>query len=152
MTWSYDNTDLNTDTSSGRLNSVRFLIGDTVTTDQQVQDEEITFALGQSSDNIYKAGAYICRTLANKYAREVDIDLDGQLAVEGMSDLSDKYLQMAVSLESQYKGLTATLGVFGGGLTKTDVLTSLNDPTKVQPIFRKGQFDNPPYNYLDIEE
>lgn len=151
MTWSYDNTDLTTDTSTGRLNSVRFLIGDTNTSDQQVQDEEITFALSQSNDNIYKAGSYICRTLANKYAREVDIDLDGQLAVDGMSNLSEKYNLMAISLEAQYKGSTATLGVFGGGLTKSDVTASLLSPTSVQPVFRRGQFDNPPYSYLNAE-
>ena len=48
MAWSYDATDLGTGTASGRLNSVRLLVGDTDTTDQQVQNEEIT--LCSSSD------------------------------------------------------------------------------------------------------
>jgi hypothetical protein len=37
MAWSYDETDLGTTTASGRLNSVRLLLGDTDTNDQQVQ-------------------------------------------------------------------------------------------------------------------
>ena len=45
MAWSYDPTDLNTTTASGRLNTVRLLVGDTDTTDQQVQNEEVTFSL-----------------------------------------------------------------------------------------------------------
>ena len=48
MAWSYDATDLGTSTASGRLNSVRLLVGDTDTNDQQVQNEEITFALAQT--------------------------------------------------------------------------------------------------------
>ena len=45
MAWSYSVADLNTTTSSGRLNTVRLLVGDTDTSDQLVQNEEITFAL-----------------------------------------------------------------------------------------------------------
>ena len=45
MSWSYDPTDLNTTTASGRLNTVRFLVGDTDTNDQKVQNEEIEFSL-----------------------------------------------------------------------------------------------------------
>jgi len=53
--WSYSVTDLNTTTASGRLNSVRLLVGDTDTSDQLVQDEEINFALAQANDNVYYA-------------------------------------------------------------------------------------------------
>ena len=49
MAWSYDATDLGTGTVSGRLNSVRLLVGDTDTNDQQVQNEEVIFALAQTS-------------------------------------------------------------------------------------------------------
>lgn len=149
MAATYDPSDLDPTTTSGKLNSVRFLIGDTDMSDPIVQDEEITFALAQSGENIYKAGAFLCRSIANKYAREVDIDLDGQLAVEGMSDLADKYLSMAQSLESTYKSEARVLGVSGGGLTKQEMLDSLNNTTKVQSRFRQGQFDNPQYGYLE---
>ena len=42
MAWSYDPTDLDTTTASGRLNTVRLLVGDTDTLDQQKENEEIT--------------------------------------------------------------------------------------------------------------
>ena len=37
MSWSYDATNLTTNTDAGRLNSVRLLLGDTDTSDQQLQ-------------------------------------------------------------------------------------------------------------------
>ena len=52
MAWSYDATNLGTSTVAERLNSVRLLVGDTDTNDQQVQNEEIIFALNQTSDNV----------------------------------------------------------------------------------------------------
>jgi hypothetical protein len=45
MAWSYNPSNLGTDTGAERLNVVRYLVGDTDVNDQQVQDEEITFAL-----------------------------------------------------------------------------------------------------------
>jgi hypothetical protein len=49
MAWSYDPTDLDNTTASGRLNIVRLLVGDTDTVDQQVQNEEITFGLSEKT-------------------------------------------------------------------------------------------------------
>lgn len=150
MAWSYDPTDLTTDTVSGRLNSVRFLIGDNDTNDQQLQDEEIQFALAQSGDNIYSAGAWSSRALANKFARLVNIDLDGQLAAE-YSDLTSQYLQLADSLEYQAKKVSGALGMVAGGISKTDMRLARQAPDRVKPSFRRNQFDNPPddgdYNY-----
>ena len=53
MAWSYDASDLDTTTASGRLNTVRLLLGDTDTLDQQVQNEEVTFALSRLLDTIF---------------------------------------------------------------------------------------------------
>jgi len=80
MAFSYDETNLSTDTAAGRLNAVRLLVGDTDTTDQQIQDEEITFALSQNGNNVYLTASWVARSIAAKYARLVDTDLDGQLA------------------------------------------------------------------------
>ena len=64
MAWSYDPTDLDTTTASGRLNTVRLLIGDTDTVDQQVQNEEITFALSENGNNVYYSGAWVARVIS----------------------------------------------------------------------------------------
>ena len=67
MAWSYEETDLRTTTASGRLNTVRLLLGDTDSNDQQVQNEEIAFALAQNNNNVYYAGAWCARIVAAKY-------------------------------------------------------------------------------------
>lgn len=143
MAWSYDETDLDTTTAAGRLNVVRLLVGDTDTTDQQLQDEEITFALSENGDNVYFAAAWASRTIGNKYSRQVDIDLDGQLAVK-YSDLAKNYLKLAENLEYQGKKSGARLGVAAGGISRTDMEAIRENTDRVAPAFRRDQYDNPP--------
>ena len=85
MAWSYDESDLGTTTVSNRLNSVRLLLGDTDTTDQQVQNEEIVFALGQTSNNIYLSAAWAARVVTAKYSRQVTTNLSGDLSADYLS-------------------------------------------------------------------
>ena len=120
MAWSYDPTDLNTTTASGRLNTVRLLIGDTNTLDQQMQDAEITFALSENGDNTYLAASWSCRILSSKFARMVTTQLDGALSAN-YSDLMQHYQQLADNLEYQGKTSGASLGVRAGGISKTAV-------------------------------
>lgn len=143
MSWSYDPTDLNTTTASGRLNTVRLLIGDTNTLDQQVQNEEITFSLAENSNNTYYAAAWSCRTLASKFSRMVTTQLDGALSAN-YSDLMQHYQQMADSLEYQGKTSGAALGVRAGGLTKTSVETVRANTDRIEGSFRRDRFKNPP--------
>ena len=56
MAWSYDESDLETTSTFGRINAVRLLVGDTDSNDQQVQNEEIVFALTQTNNNVYMLG------------------------------------------------------------------------------------------------
>ena len=114
MSFSYDDTDLNTTTASGRLNSTRLLLGDTNSLEPQVQDSEVVFSM--------------------KYAREVDIDLDGILSVSN-SQLSKAYSDLAEDLEYQAKVTGVNLGVSAGGLPRVGTENSL---------FKIGQFWNPP--------
>ena len=95
MAWSYDASDLDTTTPSGRLNTVRLLLGDTDTLDQQVQNEEITFSLSQTNDNVYFAAAWLARTVASKYARKVNVQLDGSLSAD-YSDLAKQYTSLQI--------------------------------------------------------
>lgn len=142
MSWSYSATDLNTTTSSGRLNSVRLLVGDTDTTDQLVQNEEITFALSQAGNNIYYASSWICKVIAAKFSRMVDTQLDGALSAK-YSDRSKQFQQLAIQIEAQGKKTSGkTLGVFGGGISVADMTLVNANPDRVQPAFTIGQFDN----------
>lgn len=139
MSWSYDETALGTSTASERLNSVRLLVGDTDTNDQQVQDEEITFALSQTGDNIYYAAAWVARTLASKYSRLVDTDLDGILA-ESYSQLQVHYKTLAGELEFQGKKAGAALGVAAGGISKATMEAVEDNTDRVKPRIRRDQF------------
>lgn len=145
MAWSYDETDLDTTTASGRLNSVRLLLGDTDTNDQQVQNEEITFGLAQTNDNIYFAAAWCARTVAAKYSRQVNTQLDGALSAD-YTDLAKQYTTLAENLEYQGKKAGAVVGIKAGGISKTVIDTVRANTDRVQPSFRRDRFRNPP-NY-----
>ena len=142
MAWSYDVADLNTTTSSGRLNTVRLLVGDTDTSDQLVQNEEITFALAQVGDNIYYAGSWVCKVIAAKFSRMVTTTLDGALSAN-YSDRAKQYQQLSIQIEAQGKKTSGkSLGVFGGGISVVDVEAVRVNPDRVKPAFTVGQFDN----------
>lgn len=143
MAWSYDPTDLDTTTASGRLNTVRLLVGDTETLDQQVQNEEITFGLSENGDNIYYAGAWIARAIASKYSRKVNTSLDGALKAD-YSDLAKQYKVLADDLEYQGKTSGAVIGVLAGGITKSGIEAVRANTNRIEGSFRRDRFKNPP--------
>jgi hypothetical protein len=147
MAWSYDEGNLNTSDTLGRLNAVRLLIGDTDTNDQQVQDEEIVFGLAQANNNVYSAGAWVCRTIAAKYSRNVDSEISGALK-ESASQLQDHYNSLADNLEYQGQKLGG-LGIAAGGIKVSTVDGVRTNTNRVKPEFNKDQFkiDTQNYNY-----
>lgn len=143
MTWSYDATDLDTDTASGRLNSVRLLVGDTNTTDQQLQDEEINFSLSQTNNNVYSAASFCAGLIASSYSRKVTTELDGQLMAE-YSDLSKQYRSLARDLKEKGKSFgNGGLGILAGGIRVSVIDTVRADTDRVTPAFRTDRFRNP---------
>lgn len=147
MAWSYDPTDLDTNTASGRLNTVRLLIGDTESLDQQVQNEEILFALSENGNNIYYSAAWSARNIASKYSRKVNTSLDGALKAD-YSDLSKQYKALADDLEYQGKtsgsGSSVGIGVLAGGITKSSVNAVRANTNRIEGSFRRDRFKNPP--------
>jgi|TARA_R110001592_G_scaffold46262_3_gene147352 hypothetical protein len=143
MAWSYDPTDLNTTTASGRLNTVRLLVGDTDTTDQQVQNEEVTFSLTENGNNVYYSGAWIARAIASKYSRKVNTELSGALKAD-YSDLVTHYNSLADNLEYQGKTSGASVGVLAGGITKSKVEAVRQNTNRIEGSFRRDRFKNPP--------
>jgi hypothetical protein len=143
MAWSYDPTDLDTTTASGRLNTVRLLSGDTDTIDQQVQNEEITFALLENNNKVYYSAAWIARVISSKYSRRVTTNLSGALSAD-YSDLARQYRVLADDLEYQGKTSGGAIGVLAGGLTKTGVESVRANTDRIEPSFRRDRFKNPP--------
>lgn len=142
MSWTYDPTDLDTTTASGRLNVVRLLVGDTDTLDQQVQNEEINFALLTEADDVYGASGWVASTLAAKYSRFVDIELDGQLS-EKYSQLHDHYAQLADKLEGQKQSKGVYLGISAGGIKKSEMRRAEQDPDRVKPMYKRDSYKYP---------
>lgn len=142
--WSYDETDLSTDSASGRLNAVRLLVGDTETRDQQVQDEEVQFALGQNKDNIYYAAAWVARAIAGKYSRYVDTQVDGMVSSD-YSDRAKHYYSLADNLEYQGKKAGGALSISAGGISLAEMESNRANTDRPLPAFRVGRFDNPPH-------
>ena len=143
MAWSYDAMNLGTSTLAERINSVRLLVGDTDTNDQQVQNEEVTFALNQTSDNVYYAAAWCARSIAAQYSRRVTQNLSGALSAD-YSDLQDHYTSLAETLEHQGKKTGAVLGIKAGGISIATVDNVRQDTDRIAPSFRRDRFRNPP--------
>jgi glycerate-2-kinase len=143
MAWSYDPTDLDNTTASGRLNIVRLLVGDTDTVDQQVQNEEITFGLSENNNNIYLSASWIARAISSKYSRQVTTSLDGALSAD-YSDLAKQYQTLADQLEYQGKTNGASVGILAGGITKTQVEGVRANTNRIEGSFRRDRFKNPP--------
>ena len=139
MAWSYDEGNLNTTDALGRLNATRLLIGDTDTNDEQVQDEEVAFALAQANNNVYLAGAWLCRGIAAKYSRSVDQEISGALK-ESSSQLQSQYLELADTLEKQARKFGGGIGVAAGGITVSTVDGVRENTNRVQPSFYQDQF------------
>lgn len=151
MAWSYDSSNLDTETASGRLNTIRLLVGDTDTSDQQVQNEEITFALSQNNNNVYLSAGWIARTISAKYSREVNTSLNGALGAD-YSDLAKHYAGLADRLEYQGKKSSAVLGVKAGGITISGIEAARANTNRVEGSFRRDRFQNPPgYNTPEYE-
>lgn len=141
MTWTYDGTPGNA-TAGERRDSVRFLVGDTDTNDQQVMDEEITFALLEASENPYGAAAIAARAIAAKYARLVTTDAEG-LSQE-FSQRQEHYTGLAQKLEQQavrYGG--SALGISSTGTSLSAMRAARDNEDRPPSRFYQGRFRNP---------
>jgi len=143
MSWSYDPTNLDNTTTSGRLNTIRLLVGDTDTVDQQVQNEEIIFGLSENGNNIYLSASWVARTISSKYSRQVTTQLDGALSAN-YSDLAKQYQTLADQLEYQGKTNGAAVGILAGGITKTQIENVRANTNRIEGSFRRDRFKNPP--------
>lgn len=138
MTWTYDVTTIGT----SKLTQIRRLVGDVIDSDQQVQDEEITFALSLRS-SIYGAAADVCRMIAAQYSRKTNVVTSG-----GGGNLTQNYSQQAMAYASraaQYENIAISAGgalPIAGGISITDKNNTVLDTDRVAPQFKIGMDDN----------
>lgn len=133
MSWSYSG-----NPASSTLDKVRFLIGDTDSTDQQLSNEEINAALADTADSPYAAAVICIEALVSRYSR---------LVTKSIGDLSISYGDKA----KNYRGLLgdlrrrATLQLctpYAGGISVADKEIDEADSDVVQPFFKRGMHDD----------
>jgi len=135
MTWSYNASLL---LQGSAKDIVRLLIGDVVSTDQQMQDEEISY-LASTRGTVYGAAAECCRSLANKYARSVD--QQAGTSKTAYSQMSKAYAAAALRFENKAVLSGAALP-YAGGISVSDKQLQDFNNDRVQPQFALGMTDN----------
>ena len=139
MTWTYTVTDL----ATSAKDQVRRLIGDVISTDQQIADEEINWILTQRS-SIYGAAAECCRFIAGQYSRKVDVVTQasgGGALKTNYSAQAKAYMSLAMTLESRSAMIGGGLP-YAGGISVTDKQNNEADTDRVAPQFNIGMEDN----------
>ncbi len=140
MTWTYAG-----DPSANNRDEVRFLVGDTDTTDQLITDEEIAYAVAEESSN-RGAAALVARAIAASFARRADRSV-GDLKVS-YKQRYDNYIALATSLES--KAAVSDPVPFAGGISVSNKDALQDDTDRVKPSIARGLHDNTNSN-LDTE-
>lgn len=134
MTWTYNVASLSTST----LFQVRFLLGDTLSADPQLQDEEVNYAL-MVRGNVWAAAATCALSIAAQLSRKAD-------TVQG--DLHTTYSQRAkayAARSTEYETKATSLGgalPYAGGISLADKEQQEQDPDRVSPNFNIGMDDD----------
>lgn len=135
MTTSYTPADLATSIKD----QVRFNLGDTDSTDWQLQDEEIQWAISVRG-NEWGATAMCALALVGKYGRLTQISADG--VSQSLNQRVDHYKMIAAEFQRKEVIYTATPSVFG--VSVADMLVTLSNSDRVPDVFRLGMTDDPP--------
>jgi hypothetical protein len=127
MTWSY------TGPASSSADAVRFLVGDTVEADPLLSDEEIAWLLTEHGNIVGLAAVQACETIAAKFARLADSQVD---------DVAAKASQRAAgyrTLAADLRGRVTVAGAmpFAGGISIGQKDTAEADTARVPPIFTR---------------
>lgn len=132
MTWTYSG-----DPSSHDRDKVRFLVGDTDTTDQLVSDEEIAYLLTEAGDP-YRAAHDACMAIAAKFTRKAQS--------KSVGDLSISYADRAAAFREQAAAILRQAGRrdVPTAWVRPDALVRAGDRTTDNGVeFSVGQFDDP---------
>ncbi len=152
MTWTYTGNPWTfpVATQQNLIDTVRFLIGDTDTTDQQLQDGEITGVLNQNgattltvtsttTSPVYFAAIEACRAIMGKVARQVDKGV-GDFHLSASQRLK-AYQLLIKDLERQsLRHIAVTPYV--GGISSSDMQIDQTDDDLIQHQFSIGQMDD----------
>ena len=139
MAWTYGG-----DPSANARDAIRFLVGDTDTNDQLLNDDEIAWVNNQVSGSdtattaLYGAAYRCCITIASKFSR---------LADQSVGDLKVSMSQKAKAYRAQATEILELAGregnvptPYAGGITTSDKQVDEGNSDLVRPRFSRGQF------------
>jgi hypothetical protein len=124
---------------SRTLDQVRLAVGDTNSTDPQLQDEEIAFLLSQDPAPL-EAAIAAADTIAARYTRQVDFEVNANLRMSLMQKQTS-YQMLADRLRRKI----ARRGIvpYVGGVSISERCADAMDTDLVQPIFQRGMEQEP---------
>ncbi len=138
--WSYG------DPRSSVLDAVRFEVQDTNKEAQLLQDAEVEYAISAeapsatpSQAEVLSAAARCMEALARRFSAQADTDL-GSLRVVA-SKRAEGYTARARECRARAIGLKAV--PWSGGQSESEKEQRRSEPDRVQPRFRRGQFETP---------
>jgi hypothetical protein len=134
MVWTYAPATLATTPKD----QVRLVIGDTLDTEPQLQDEEILYLLTVRS-SVYGAAAECCRSLQAKFSRSVDQGAGDQKIL--FSQMAKAYGVKAAEFESK-AAMSGAGAPYAGGISVADKQNQQQDQDRVQPQFQIGMMDD----------
>lgn len=137
MAWTYSQ-----DPSSSQRDYIRFLIGDTISSEGRLTDEEIEAVIGLYDSN-YEIAAICCEAIAGRVASTTDSWSGDGISVSN-SAVQDRYLKLAQwyrTLHYQMYGSVAAPNA--GGIEITEKAAAAVDTSRVPDLFEVGQFDHP---------
>lgn len=135
MTWTYSSTS----SALSLKDRVRFLVRDTDTTRQLVQDEEINWALSDVGNNYYAAAATVARTIAASL-RGADSVSVGDVSESG--EASTDWTGLAAEYDRKAVSVGSCPSPFLGGSSVTRKNDNATETDRTGPRFTFGQFDD----------
>ena len=126
------------DPASSAKDAVRFLIGDTDTCEQLLQDGEITYLLGQYNNTPLNAAVRACEAVMVKFARLVD---------ESVGSVRMSYSQRLKSYQTIQTMLRNRLATedaapFAGGISIAQEQVTDANADRVRPAFTRNMMKN----------
>jgi len=133
--WTYSG-----DPRTSQKDQIRYMVGDTIESDQQLTDGEILYAIQAAGGvNRFRIASDLCNALASKFARLVDtVDKDLRTMY---SSKSRNYRQMALQYLQSADGAGGGVG-WASGILTTQKRTQEANTNRVQPQFVLGMTDN----------
>ena len=133
MVWTYTG-----DPSDSDKDALRFHLGDTDSSDQQLSDQEINYLLQLHGGNVYLATADAARSLAGQFSRQSDKQV-GDLRLS-LGQKAEHYWQLAKRMELQgQKRVTP----YAGGISRADKKNNRDREDRVKPDFKRDMMENP---------